>query len=112
MISMPYANSHVEFITDNWGCLATIRLYSYSTLMLDLSLNRSTYNGVLKICHYVDCSVTTSRHANRFTTELFGENKYHVLKKLGYGSQMDCEDILLSAVEMFERYACNAKVYH
>ena len=112
MISMPHANAHVEFITDNFGCLANIRLYSYSTLMLDLSLNRSTYNGVLEVCHYVGCSMTTARHVNRFTTELFGENKHHELKKLDYGSQIECEDILLRAVEMYERYVYNAKVYH
>lgn len=111
MISMPYANTHVEFIVDSFSCLANIRLYSYSTLMLDLALNRSTQNGVLEVCHYVGCSVTTARHVNRFTAELFGENKYHELKKLEVGAQMDCEDILLKAVEMFERYSYNGKVY-
>ena len=112
MLSTPYANAHVEFISDNYGCLANIRLYSYSTLMLDLSLNRSTYNGVLEVKHPVNCSKTTARHVASFTTELFRENKYHELKKLDVGYQIDCEDILLRAVEMFERYVYNAKVYH
>lgn len=111
MISMPCANTHVEFVVDNFSCLANIRLYSYSTMMLDLVLNRSTHNGVLEVCYSVDCSVTTARHVNRFTTELFGENKYHELKKLGCGAKLDCEDILLKAVEMFERYSYNGKNY-
>ena len=112
MLSMPHANTYVEFITDNFGCLANIRLYSYSTLMLDLSLSRSSYNGVLEVKYPVNCSKTTARHVDRFTTELFGENKYHALKKLTVCDQIDCEDILMKAVDMFERYAINGKRYY
>ena len=112
MLSMPYANAHVEFITDNFGCLANVRLCSYSTLMLDLALNRSTPNGTLEVKYPVNCSNTTARHVNCFTSELFGENKYHELKKLATGDQIDCEDILMNAVDMFERYAINAKRHY
>lgn len=112
MLSMPSANAHVEFVVDNFSCLTNIRLYSYSTMILDLELNRDTYDGTLTICYNVDCSATTARHVNCFTTELFGENKYHELKKLSRGSKIECKDILLRAVEMNERYVYNGKVYY
>lgn len=112
MISMPSANAHVEFIVDNFSCLTSIRLYSYSTMILDLELNMETCDGVLEVCCEVDYSHTTGLHVNRFTTELFGTNKYHELKKLVKGDKVECKDILLRAVEMHERYVYNGKVYY
>ena len=112
MLSMPHANAHVEFVVDNFSCLTNIRLYSYSTMILDLELNRDSYGGVLTVCYRVDCSATTARHVNRFTIELFGENKYHELKKLSMGSKIECKDTLFRAVEMNERYVYNGKVYY
>lgn len=111
MITMPYANAHVEFFVDKFSCLRKVQLYSFSTLMLDLTLNRSNQNGVLKVCYPVNCSSRTARHINRFTIELFGENKYHELKKNKKGDLIECEDILSKAVEMFERYSRDGKVY-
>lgn len=48
----------------------------------------STNTIIIEVVHPVDCSSTTARHVNRFTTELFGTNEYHVLKKLGKGGTM------------------------
>lgn len=79
LMSMPYASCHVNFYRNN-GVLVKAELVSYNTVMLT-----AEYYGVgvkLTVNHPVDCSVTTSRHVNRFTTELTGTNLYHELKKV------------------------------
>lgn len=111
MLSMPYSNAHVEFILDNGARLSLIRLFSYSTLMLELELDDITFDGTLKICHDVNCSMTTARHVNRFTTELFGKNKYHELKKHTVGDRIICADIADEALDLLEMYARNGRVY-
>lgn len=86
--SMPHAQCHVAFITDG-GCLKEVRLVSYSTTILSVK-----YNGTdadVEVMYPVDCSRTTARHVNRFTTELLGTNEYHALKKLGEGRTMRFE---------------------
>lgn len=111
MLSMPYANAHVEFILENDTHLSLIRLFSYSTLMLELELDEITFDGALKICHDVNCSMTTARHVNRFTTELFGKNKYHELKEHTVGDRIICADIIDEALDLFEMYVRNGRVY-
>ena len=79
LMSMPSASCHVNFYRNN-GVLAKAELVSYNTIMLT-----AEYDGIsikLTVNHPVDCSVTTERHVNRFTTELTGTNLYHELKKV------------------------------
>lgn len=83
--SMPYAQCHVEFYTDDIF-IKEVRLVSYTTTILSVKYQGS--NAVVEVVHPVDCSRTTARHVNRFTMELFGTNKYFDLKKLGVGSTM------------------------
>ena len=106
MISMPSANCHVEFIVDDFSCLKNIRLWSYKTLILDVAVGLPTdgYACNVMVCYPVDCSHTTARHVNRFTTELFGENKYFDFKGVETGTVVKHADMMLNAVEMFEHY--------
>ena len=83
--SMPYAQCHVEFYTDDIF-IKEVRLVSYTTTILSVKYQGS--NAVVEVVYPVNCSCTTARHVNRFTTELFGTNEYHVLKKLGKGGTM------------------------
>lgn len=110
MKSMPSARCHVEFIADDSGCLQNIRLFSYNTLILDVAvgLPQNEHAVNVLVCYPVDCSFTTARHVNRFTTELFGENKYFELKRVKDGIVM-YDDMLSKSVEMYERYVNNGK---
>lgn len=112
MLSMPYANCRVEFIVDDFSCLRNIRLRSYSTLILDAAVG-VLKNGQavdVKVLCPVDCSRTTARHVNRFTTELFGKNMYFDFKTMDEGESITVDDMLLNAVEMFEHYVNYGKV--
>ena len=110
MISMPAANCHVEFIVDDLSILRNIRLWSYSTCILDVSVGPDETDAIdILIDNYVDCSHTTARHVNRFTTELFGENKYFDFKGVEQGTVVKYADMLLKAVEMYERYVYHGK---
>lgn len=85
--SMPYAQCHVNIertsldggVVD--GSLSAITLVSYRTPIIRLTFDRYA-NVELEVLYRVDCSATTSRHVNRFTTEFLGKNWYHDLKKL------------------------------
>lgn len=111
MISMPSAKCRVEFVVDNFSCLRNIRLWSYTTLILDVAvgLPDDGYACNVMVCYPVDCSRTTARHVNRFTTELFGENKYFDFKGVETGTVVKYADMLLKAVEMHERYVYHGK---
>lgn len=111
MISMPYAKCRVEFIVDDFSCLRNIRLWSYTTLILDVAvgLPDDGYACNVMVCYPVDCSHTTASHVNRFTTELFGENKYFDFKGVETGTVVKYSDMLLKSVEMHERYVYNGK---
>ena len=87
--SMPSAQCHVEIMRGDYGELRAVRLVSYRTTMLTLEVDYNNDSVVCKVNYHVDCSKTTARHVNRFTTEFFGENKYHELKKLGDGNYFD-----------------------
>lgn len=112
MLSMPGANCHVEFTTNNFNSLTAITLVSYHTPILKLELGFDASDGVLAILYPVNCSVSTARHVNRFTTELFGVNRYHELKSLGKGATVICPDCVMDAVNMFEHYVNVGKRCH
>ena len=112
MISMPASNCHVEFIVDDISCLRNIRLWSYATLMLDVTVAPSSFDAIsIDVKHYVGCSSTTARHVNRFTSELTGSNLYFQLKDTEVGCGIWIDGMMLNAVEMFERYSHVGKVY-
>ena len=82
LMSMPSASCHVNFYRNN-GVLAKAELVSYNTVMLTAEYDGSDIE--LTVEYPVDCSATTARHVNRFTTELIGTNLYHELKKVPTG---------------------------
>ena len=82
LMSMPSASCHVNFYHNN-GVLSKVELVSYNTVMLTAEYNDRDIELTVK--YPVDCSVTTARHVNRFTTELVGTNLYHELKKVPTG---------------------------
>lgn len=82
LMSMPSASCHVNFYRNN-GVLVKAELVSYNTVMLTAEYNGSDIE--LTVNYPVDCSMTTARHVNRFTTELTGTNLYHELKKVQTG---------------------------
>lgn len=107
--SMPYAQCHVAFISDG-DCLKEVRLVSYSTTILSVK-----YNGTdadVEVIYPVDCSRTTARHVNRFTTELFGTNKYHALKKLGDGCTMRFEGMGVCISDLYKNYRYYGTRFH
>ena len=77
--TMPAAKCHVNFYYDNC-VLVKAELVSYNTVMLTAEYDGN--NIKLTVNNFVDCSSTTARHVNRFTTELTGTNLYHELKKV------------------------------
>ena len=81
--SMPYAQVHVEFVHDNCNALASIRLVSYFTPILEI--DRVEKDGefvwVTNVVFNPAYSRTTARHVNRFTSELFGCNYYFECKE-------------------------------
>lgn len=79
LMSMPSASCHVNFYHNNC-VLVKAELVSYNTVMLTAEYDGN--NIKLTVNHPVDCSKTTARHVNRFTTELTGTNLYHELKKV------------------------------
>ena len=105
MISMPAANCHVEFIVDDFSILRSIRLWSYRTCILAVSVGPDGDDAIdILVEHAVDCSRTTARHVNRFTNELIGSNLYHQLKGIEVGGHIWIDGMMLNAVEMFEHY--------
>ena len=111
MISMPSANCRVEFIVDDFSCLRNIRLWSFKTLILDVAVGLPDDGHAcnVMVCYPVNCSNRTARHVNRFTTELFGENKYFDFKRVETGKTVKYCNMLLKAVEMHERYVYHGK---
>lgn len=107
--SMPYAQCHVEFYTDGIF-IKEVRLVSYTTTILSVKYQGS--DAVVEVVYPVDCSCTTARHVNRFTTELFGTNKYFALKKLGVGSTMLFEGGAASIRNLHAGYLYYGKHFH
>lgn len=99
--SMPYAQAHVEFYID--GCYPKeVRLVSYTTTILSVKFNGN--DADVEVMYPVNCSRTTARHVNRFTTELFGTNEYHSLKKLGEGCTMCFEGMAVCISDLYQNY--------
>lgn len=108
MRSMPTANCHVEFITD-FGVLKEVRLVSYHTAILSVK-----YHGTdadVEVMYPVNCSLTTARHVNQFTTELLGTNEYHALKKLGTGCTMRFEGCAVCISNLHTEYLNHGKKF-
>ena len=106
LMSMPFANCHVNFYRNN-GILVKAELVSYNTTMLTAEYDAD--NVKLTVNHYVGCSRTTARHINRFTAELTGTNLYHELKKLLADGVYIVNDMAACLSDMAFKYACHGK---
>ena len=105
MISMPAAQCHIEFVVDDFSILRNIKLWSYCTMVLNVVVGPGNADAIeIFVEHEVDCSRTTGRHVNRFTTELTGLNLYHQFKGIEVGGSIFIDGLMLNAVEMFEHY--------
>lgn len=80
--SMPYAQTHVEFVHNEGKVLVAVRLYSYRTCILETERieKGGSYYWVTKVLFNPAYSPTTARHVNRYTQELFGYNCYFECK--------------------------------
>lgn len=99
--SMPFAHCHVDFYFDDCY-LKEARLVSYSTTILSVKYNGT--DAVVEVVYPVNCSRTTARHVNRFTTELLGTNEYHALKKLGEGCTLRFEGMAVCISDLCQNY--------
>lgn len=104
--TMPAAKCHVNFYRNN-GVIAKAELVSYNTVMLTAEYDDS--NIKLTVNYPVDCSVTTARHVNRFTTELTGTNLYHELKKVPTGDTYIVDDAAICLSDMAFKYQEHGK---
>ena len=104
--TMPAAKCHVNFYCNN-GVLVKAELVSYNTVMLTAEYEGSDVK--LTVNHSVDCSVTTARHVNRFTTELTGTNLYHELKKVPTGGTYIVDDAAVCLSDMAFKYQEHGK---
>ena len=107
--SMPSAQCHVEFFVDNCY-LKEVRLVSYTTTILSVTYHQT--DADVKVVYPVNCSPTTARHVNRFTTELLGTNEYHALKKLGEGCTMRFEGMAVCISDLHGKYQQYGKRFH
>ena len=101
LMSMPYANCHVNFYHDNC-VLVKAELVSYNTVMLTAEYDGN--NIKLTVNHFVGCSKTTARHVNRFTTEMTGTNLYHELKKVPVDGWFIVNDAAVCLSDMAFKY--------
>lgn len=107
--SMPSAQCHVEFYTD--GCyLKEVRLVSYSTTILSVKYHYT--DADVEVMYPVNCSLTTARHVNRFTTELLGTNEYHALKKIGEGCTLRFEGCAVCISNLHTEYLNYGKKFY
>lgn len=110
MRSMPAANCHVEIIRDSkTNAFKGVYLYSYRTLMMEICFDPETYVETVKLYYPVDCSRTTARHVNRFTTEWLGENCYFKLKGKEKGYTMSANWGVRDTLEMLQWYENSGK---
>ena len=99
--TMPAAKCHVNFYYNNY-VLVKAELVSYNTVMLTAEYDGSDVE--LTVNYPVDCSVTTARHVNRFTTELTGTNLYHELKKVPVDGRFIVNDAAVCLSDMAFKY--------
>lgn len=107
--SMPFAQCHVDFYTDDCY-LKEVRLVSYTTTILSVK-----YHGCdadVEVVYPVNCSHTTARHVNSFTSELLGTNEYHALKKMGKGCMMRFEGMAVRISDFHNNYRNYGKHFH
>lgn len=110
MRSTPAANCHVEIIHDSkTNAFKGVYLYSYNTLMMEICFDSKTQLETVKLYYPVDCSRTTARHVNRFTTEWLGENCYFKLKGKLKGYTMSANWGVRYTLEMLYWYENNGK---
>lgn len=107
--SMPAAQCHVELSFDDSGLFKSVSLVSRSTKILTLDYTTDIW---CTVNHPVDCSKSTARHVNCFTTEFFGRNLYHELKKLVPGSTQCYEGVFYTCMEQVQWYANNGKRWY
>lgn len=107
--TMPAAKCHVNFYRNN-GVLAKAELVSYNTVMLIAEYDNN--NIKLTVNYPVDCSATTARHVNRFTTELTGTNLYHELKKVLVDGVYIVKDAAVCLSDMAFKYADHGKRWY
>lgn len=113
MRSMPAANCHIEIIRDSESNeFVGVCLYSYRTLIMEICFDPNTSKESVKLYHPVDCSRTTARHVNRFTTEWLGENCYFKLKGEGEGYTMSANWGLPYTLYALEWYESSGKRFH
>lgn len=102
--SMPRAQAYVILSVNDDGTVEYAQLLSYNTVICTAIPFAS---GVSITLNYpADCSTTTARHVNRFTTECTGASRYHDLKKLKVNQCVyysDCEDTWLSFIRDYIR---------
>lgn len=84
--SMPSAMCHVTIARDDVGAEITLR--SYYTDVLNITVDSE--HSCVSLFATGTYSVTTARHINRFTTEFFGVNLYHQIKRELYGHNGGC----------------------
>lgn len=108
--SMPAAKCHVNFYYSESGLLAKAELVSYTTVMLTAEYEGSDVK--LTVNYPVDCSKTTARHVNRFTTELNGTSLYYVLKKVPVGGTCIVDGAAICLSDMAFKYADHGKRWY
>lgn len=107
--SMPHAQCHVELSVDDSGLVKSVTLVSYSTKILTLNYTDKVW---CTVNYPVDCSMTTARHVNRFTSEFLGRNLYQELKRMGPGSSKCYEGAFYTSIEQVQWYVNNGKRFH
>ena len=113
MRSMPAANCHIEIIRDGkYNMFKGVYLYSYRTLIMEICFDPDTFKESVKLYYPVDCSRTTARHVNRFTTEWLGENCYFKLKGKGEGYTMSANWGVNDTLDMLQWYETSGKRFH
>lgn len=105
--TMPAAKCHVNFYYSDSGLLSKAELVSYNTVMLTAEYEGSGIE--LTVNYPVNCSSTTARHVNRFTTELTGTNLYHELKKVQMGGTYIVDDAAACLSDMAFKYQEHGK---
>lgn len=117
--STPYAQCHVNIEYTSFdggvvdGSISAITLVSYRTPIIRLTFDRYA-NVELEVLYRVDCSATTARHVNRFTTEFLGKNWYHDLKKLYSDGvrTVNITHLLYYIADTEQWYENNGKKFH
>lgn len=110
LMSMPYANCHVNFYCSESGLLVKAELVSYNTVMLTAEYEGSDVK--LTVNYPVDCSATTARHVNRFTTELVGTSLYHEFKKVSEGGIYTVDGAAVRLSDIAFKYAVHGKRWY